>query len=62
MKRPRFALRRRPFEGRADKMTAEATGLKMSSLSDEIVGRIDELGAISETPAALARVFLTKEF
>jgi allantoate deiminase len=33
----------------------------MSSLSDEIVGRIDELGAISETPAALARIFLTKE-
>jgi allantoate deiminase len=33
----------------------------MSSLSDEIVGRIEELGAISETSGALARIFLTRE-
>jgi allantoate deiminase len=31
------------------------------SLGDEIVGRINRLGAISETPAHLARVFLSKE-
>jgi len=30
-------------------------------LGDEIVGRINELAAISETPEHLARVFLTKE-
>ena len=33
----------------------------MSSPGDEIVGRINELGAISETPEQLARIFLTKE-
>ena len=32
-----------------------------SSLGDEIVGRINELAAISETPEHLARIFLTKE-
>ena len=32
-----------------------------SSLGDEIVGRINELGAISETPEHLARIFLTPE-
>src|SRR3954469_13454839 len=31
------------------------------SLGDEIVGRIDQLGAISETPEHLARIFLTPE-
>ena len=31
------------------------------SLGDEIVGRINRLGAISETPEHLARVFLSKE-
>ena len=30
-----------------------------SSLGEEIVRRIDELAAISETPEHLARVFLT---
>jgi len=35
--------------------------LKPSSLGDEIVGRIDRLGAISETPEHLARVFLSPE-
>jgi allantoate deiminase len=33
----------------------------MSSPGDEIVGRINELGAISETPEHLARIFLTPE-
>jgi allantoate deiminase len=32
-----------------------------SSLGDEIVGRINQLGAISETRRHLARIFLTKE-
>src|SRR3954466_12715702 len=32
-----------------------------SSLGDEIVDRIDALGAISETPEHLARIFLTPE-
>ena len=32
-----------------------------TALGDEIVGRINELGAISETPEHLARVFLTRE-
>jgi allantoate deiminase len=31
------------------------------SLGDEIVGRINQLGAISETPEHLARIFLTSE-
>ncbi len=35
--------------------------LKRSLLGDEIVGRIDALGAISETPEHLARIFLTPE-
>src|ERR1700736_6704128 len=33
----------------------------ITSLGDEIVGRINELGAISETPEHLARIFLTPE-
>ena len=36
-------------------------GPQQSSLGDEIVGRIDELAAISETPEHLTRIFLTKE-
>jgi allantoate deiminase len=36
-------------------------GASLGSLGDEIVGRINELGAISETPGHLARVFLSKE-
>ncbi len=42
-------------------MTAGATGLEMSALGDEIVGRIEELSAISETSGSLTRVFLTRE-
>jgi allantoate deiminase len=33
----------------------------VTPLGDEIVGRINELGAISETPAHLTRIFLTPE-
>jgi len=33
----------------------------MSSLGDEIVGRVEELSAISETSGSLTRVFLTRE-
>jgi allantoate deiminase len=40
----------------------EATaGQQTPPLGDEIVGRINELAAISETPEHLARIFLTKE-
>src|SRR5258708_9566216 len=46
-------------------MNAAIAGLQNPSLNpclgDEIVGRINRLGAISETPAHLARVFLSKE-
>jgi allantoate deiminase len=38
-----------------------AAGSPSASLGDEIVGRINELAAISETPEHLTRVFLTKE-
>jgi allantoate deiminase len=38
-----------------------AAGAPSASFGDEIVGRINELAAISETPEHLARVFLTKE-
>jgi allantoate deiminase len=36
-------------------------GQQTPSLGDVIVGRINELAAISETPGHLARIFLTKE-
>jgi allantoate deiminase len=42
-------------------MNAESAGLQHSSLGDEIVGRINALAAISETPEHLTRIFLTKE-
>ncbi|KJC46842.1 allantoate amidohydrolase [Bradyrhizobium sp. LTSP885] len=38
-----------------------AAGIRRSSLGDEIVARIGQLGAISETPEHLARIFLTPE-
>jgi allantoate deiminase len=40
---------------------AGIAGLKIATVGDEIVARIDELGKISETPEHLTRVFLTKE-
>jgi len=42
-------------------MKQPGAGPQQSSLGDEIVGRIDELAAISETPGHLTRIFLTKE-
>ena len=42
-------------------MNAESAGLQCSSVGDEIVGRINQLAAISETPEHLTRIFLTKE-
>src|ERR1700704_4345426 len=42
-------------------MNAASAGLQSSSLGDEIVGRINRLAAISETPEHLARIFLTGE-
>lgn len=44
-----------------NEMTAETAGRQTRSLGDEIVGRINRLGTISETPAHLARTFLTSE-
>ncbi len=38
-------------------MNAETAGLRQASLGEEIVGRIDELAAISETPEHLTRIF-----
>jgi allantoate deiminase len=40
---------------------ATISGLRQISLGEEIVSRINELAAISETPEHLARVFLSKE-
>jgi len=40
---------------------AETAGRKTSALGDEIVGRVNRLAAISETPAHLTRIFLTPE-
>jgi allantoate deiminase len=42
-------------------MNAETAGQKSFSLGEEIVGRINQLAAISGTPEHLARLFLTKE-
>jgi allantoate deiminase len=42
-------------------MKAGTAELQSASLGKEIVGRINELGAISETPEHLARIFLTRE-
>src|SRR5713226_7995881 len=42
-------------------MKEPSAGPHHSSLGDEIVGRINELAAISETPEHLTRIFLTKE-
>jgi allantoate deiminase len=42
-------------------MNAASAGHHNPSLGDEIVGRINRLAAISETPEHLARIFLTKE-
>jgi allantoate deiminase len=42
-------------------MNVRTAGLQKLSLGEEIVGRINALGAISETSEHLARIFLTKE-
>ncbi|MGA7809509.1 M20/M25/M40 family metallo-hydrolase, partial [Bradyrhizobium sp.] len=42
-------------------MNVETAELQKFSLGEEIVGRINELGAISETAGHLARIFLTRE-
>lgn len=44
-----------------DEMKEGNAGHRAASLGDEIVGRIDELAAISETPVHLSRIFLTRE-
>ncbi|MCC8954921.1 allantoate amidohydrolase [Bradyrhizobium sp. Pear77] len=45
----------------SEKKPAAKSSSNPSSLGDEIVARIDQLAAISETPEHLARVFLTDE-
>src|SRR6202022_2627189 len=40
---------------------AAVADTRPTSLGDEIVARINQLGAISETPEHLARIFLTAE-
>ena len=42
-------------------MNADSAGLQHASLGEEIVSRINELAAISETPEQLTRIFLTRE-
>jgi allantoate deiminase len=42
-------------------MKAKIAEPQNASLGDEIVNRINQLGAISETPEHLARIFLTRE-
>jgi allantoate deiminase len=42
-------------------ISADSAGLGDQSLGHEIVGRIERLGKISETPEQLARIFLTPE-
>src|ERR1700730_1197731 len=44
-----------------NKKNAESAGPQTLSLGEEIVGRINQLAAISEVPQHLARIFLTKE-
>src|SRR5437879_5208550 len=42
-------------------MKAAGAGLQSAFLGDEIVGRINQLATISDTPEHLTRIFLTKE-
>jgi allantoate deiminase len=44
-----------------NEMNANKAGSRSFSLGEEIVSRINELAAISETPAHLVRLFLTRE-
>jgi allantoate deiminase len=44
-----------------NKKNADSAGPQTLSLGEEIVGRINQLAAISETPQHLARIFLTRE-
>jgi len=48
-------------EGEVDGMKVDTAGPEKLALGEEIVGRINELGAISETREHLARIFLTPE-
>src|SRR6187200_2675897 len=43
------------------KTEVASSGPKPAALGDEIVGRINQLAAISETPEHLARIFLSPE-
>jgi allantoate deiminase len=60
--RPRFRIGAGFVIGKSmSEMKEGIAGVQSSSLGDEIVGRINELAAISETSEHLARIFLTKE-
>jgi allantoate deiminase len=60
--RKAFADRRRLRHWKImNEMNAQSAGPQTLSLGDEIIGRINQLAAISETPAHLARIFLTRE-
>jgi allantoate deiminase len=59
---PRFRIGAGFVIGKSmSEMKEGIAGVQSSSLGDEIVGRINELAAISETSEHLARIFLTKE-
>ena len=47
--------------GSVNGMKAGTGSPENTTFGDEIVGRINELGGISETPEHLARFFLTRE-
>src|SRR6202789_1939831 len=49
------------MDGSVSGIEAATGGSANTTLGDEIVRRINELGAISETPEHLARFFLTRE-
>ncbi|MBX9645862.1 MAG: allantoate amidohydrolase [Xanthobacteraceae bacterium] len=54
-------MRKAPRHWKSMSKAAAGDASRRSSLGDEIVGRINQLGAISETPEHLARVFLSPE-
>ena len=49
-----------PLESMSEMKEAGA-GPQHASLGDEIIGRINQLATISDTPEHLTRIFLTKE-
>src|SRR5262245_3109904 len=58
-----LAVRRRRMRDETDmsEINANSAGSRQFSRGEEIVSRINELAVISETPAHLTRIFLTRE-